>query len=159
MASHAFKSSVLREAAARGFINQNTDIEQLDLRLAEGPVTLYLGCDATAESLHVGHLIPIMLLRLFQKHGHRPIALVGGGTSKIGDPSFRSTIRPMLSEEALARNINGIRLSYAPYIRFGTQNNDGKLVDNAEWLDRLEYIPFLREIGRHFPMGRLLSLE
>jgi tyrosyl-tRNA synthetase len=157
--SHIFKSSVLCEAAARGFVNQSTDIERLDSRLAEGPVTLYLGCDATAESLHVGHLIPIMLLRLFQKHGHRSLALVGGGTSKIGDPSFRNTARPMLSKEELSRNIQGIRLSYAPYIRFGTQEGDGKLVDNADWLDNLEYIPFLREVGRHFPMGRLLALD
>ncbi|MDR2417364.1 MAG: tyrosine--tRNA ligase [Holosporales bacterium] len=159
MSSSVFKSSVLREAADRGFIHQSTDIKQLDGCLAEGPIALYLGCDATAESLHIGHLIPIMLLRLFQKHGHRPIALVGGGTSKIGDPSFRNTVRPMLSEEELSRNIQGIRLSYAPYIRFGAQSNDGKLVDNAEWLDQLEYIPFLREVGRHFPMGRLLSLD
>ncbi|MDR2412405.1 MAG: tyrosine--tRNA ligase [Holosporales bacterium] len=154
-----FLSPVLQEASERGFLYQGTDLARLDARLVEGPITLYLGVDATAESLHVGHLVPIMLLRLFQRHGHRPLALVGGGTSKIGDPSFRNTTRPMLSEEELARNIQGIHLSYAPYIRFGTRDHDGKLVDNADWLDRLEYIPFLREIGRHFPMGRLLSLD
>ncbi|MDR1267180.1 MAG: tyrosine--tRNA ligase [Holosporales bacterium] len=157
--SPSFRSSVLQEAWARGLIHQSTDLGRLDARLAEGPVSLYLGCDATAESLHVGHLLPIMLLRLFQKHGYRPVALVGGGTSKIGDPSFRNTARPILSEEALSKNVAGVRRSYEPYIRFGTAGNDGKLVDNAEWLDRLEYIPFLRDIGQHFPVGRLLSLD
>jgi tyrosyl-tRNA synthetase len=149
----------LREAAERGFIYQSTDIEQLDARLAQSPITLYMGSDATAESLHIGHLVPIMLLRLFQKHGHRPLALVGGGTSKIGDPSWRNTARPMLSEEALQKNTEGIRLSYRPYIRFGDKNNDGKIMNNAAWLDKLAYIPFVRDVGRHFPMGRLLSLD
>ncbi len=147
----------LAEARARGFLHQITDEAGLAARLSAGPVTAYIGFDCTADSLHVGHLLSIMLLRLFQKHGHRPIVLVGGGTSKVGDPSGKDEARQLLPEQVIEANKAGIRRSFAPFLDF----SDGRalMLDNAEWLDRLGYIPFLREIGRHFSVGRMLTMD
>ncbi len=149
----------LHEARARGFIHQTTDEAALAARLKAGPVTGYIGFDATADSLHVGHLVQIMLLRLFQKHGNRPIALVGGGTTKVGDPSFRDEARPLLTEAQIETNKAGIRRSYAAFLHFGEGPADAVMLDNAEWLDALHYVPFLREVGRHFSVNRMLTME
>jgi tyrosyl-tRNA synthetase len=149
----------LHEARARGFIHQTTDEAALAARLRQGSVAGYIGFDATADSLHVGHLVQIMLLRLFQKHGNRPVALVGGGTTKVGDPSFRDEARPLLTDERIEANKAGIRRSYAAFLRFGDGPADALMLDNAEWLDALHYIPFLRDVGRHFSVNRMLSME
>lgn len=147
----------LTEARARGFLHQITDEAALAARLKAGPVTAYIGFDCTADSLHVGHLLSIMLLRLFQKHGHRPIVLVGGGTTKVGDPSGKDEARQLLTEEAIEANKAGIRRSFASFLEFA----DGRalMLDNAEWLDRLGYIAFLRDVGRHFSVNRMLTMD
>jgi tyrosyl-tRNA synthetase len=152
-------SDFLHEARTRGFIHQTTDAEALAARLQAGPVAGYIGFDATADSLHVGHLVQIMLLRLFQRCGNRPIALVGGGTTRVGDPSFRDEARPLLTEEQIEVNKAGIRRSYAAFLRFGDGPTDALMLDNAEWLDALRYVPFLREVGRHFSVNRMLTME
>jgi tyrosyl-tRNA synthetase len=147
----------LTEARERGFLHQITDEPALSARLEAGPVTAYVGFDCTADSLHVGHLLSIMLLRLFQKHGHRPIVLVGGGTTKVGDPSGKDEARQLLSEAAIEANKAGIRRSFASFLDF----SEGRalMLDNAEWLDRLGYIAFLRDVGRHFSVNRMLSMD
>ena len=152
-------SEFLAEAKARGFVFQCTDEEALDAACAAGPIAGYAGFDLTAESLHVGHMIPIMLLRLFQKHGHRPVALMGGGTTRIGDPSFREEARQLLSGEQIAKNLIGIRANIEAFITFGDGLNDAVLVNNADWLDRLSYIEMLREVGVHFSVNRMLSFD
>jgi tyrosyl-tRNA synthetase len=153
------RSDFLAVAAERGFIHQCTDTEVLDARLAAGPMTAYLGYDCTADSLHVGHLLGIMLLRLYQKSGHKPIALIGGGTTRIGDPSFRDEARPLLSDAEIARNIAGIRQAFAKFLKFGDGPSDAIMVNNADWLDELRYIPLLRDIGRHFSVNRMLTQD
>jgi len=153
-----FRSEFLQAAQARGFIHQITDPEGLDARLASGKqMVAYIGFDATADSLHVGHLFQIMTLRLFQRCGHRPLALMGGGTTKIGDPSGKDEARKLLSEADIAANVASIKRSFDNYLDFG----DGKalMVDNAEWLDKLLYIPLLRDIGRHFSVNRMLTMD
>jgi tyrosyl-tRNA synthetase len=119
----------------------------------------YLGIDITAKSLHVGHLIPIFLLRLFQKHGHKPVMLVGGGTTKIGDPSFKNAARPILTDEEISENMEGIKSCLIPFLKFGNGDSDAVLVNNADWLDELKYIPFLREIGKYFSVNRMIGFE
>jgi tyrosyl-tRNA synthetase len=154
----SLKSEFLREAKARGFIHQITDEAALDAKLASGtPQLAYIGFDATADSLHAGSLVQIMLLRLFQRTGHRPVVLMGGGTTKIGDPSGKDEVRKLLSDEDIAGNIRGIRRIFDKYLTFG----DGRAVsvDNAEWLDGLKYIPLLREVGRHFSVNRMLTMD
>ncbi|MCX7932264.1 MAG: tyrosine--tRNA ligase [Rhodovarius sp.] len=146
-------------ARARGFIHQITDEEGLARRLRAGPVSAYVGYDCTADSLHVGHLLSIMLLRWFQACGHRPVVLMGGGTTKIGDPSGRDETRQLLSEETIEANKRSIRRTFAPFLRFGEGPSDAIMLDNAEWLDELRYIPFLREVGRHFSVNRMLSMD
>jgi tyrosyl-tRNA synthetase len=153
------KSEFLTEAKARGFVFQCTDEAALDELCAVGPIAGYAGFDLTADSLHVGHMIPIMLLRLFQKHGHRPVALMGGGTTRIGDPSFREEARQLLSDEQIARNLVGIRKNIEAFISFGDGPGDAVLVNNADWLDRLGYIELLREVGVHFSVNRMLSFD
>ncbi|MCA0448428.1 MAG: tyrosine--tRNA ligase [Proteobacteria bacterium] len=153
-----FRSEFLQAAQARGFIHQITDPEGLDARLASGKqMVAYIVFDATADSLHVGHLFQIMTLRLFQRCGHRPLALMGGGTTKIGDPSGKDEARKLLSDADIAANVASIKRSFDNYLDFG----DGKalMVDNAEWLDKLLYIPLLREIGRHFSVNRMLTMD
>ncbi|MDR2268422.1 MAG: tyrosine--tRNA ligase [Holosporaceae bacterium] len=154
-----YKSSFLNEAEARGFFYQSTNLEAMDEFLTVEGKFGYLGFDITAKSLHVGHLIPIFLLRLFQKHGHRPIVLVGGGTTKIGDPSFKNGARPILSDEEIASNLKGIKSCLSPFLKFGDGDSSAVMVNNADWLDRLEYIPFLRSIGKYFSINRIFGFE
>lgn len=154
-----FKSSFMQEAQARGFIYQGSDLEGLDAKMAAGPITAYLGFDATAKSLHVGNLVQIMLLRLLQKHGHKPLVLMGGGTTRIGDPSFRDSERPLLDEALVEANIKSIGRVFAKFVRFGEQGNDAIYLNNADWLLGLNYIDFLREIGSQFSVNRMLSFD
>jgi tyrosyl-tRNA synthetase len=155
----AVKSDFLSIAFERGFVQDCTDPEALDRVLREGRVTAYVGYDCTADSLHVGSLVSIMLLRLFQRCGHRPIVLMGGGTTKIGDPSGKDEQRQLLTEEQIGRNMAGIRSVFEKYLRFGDGPTDALMADNAEWLDRLGYIEFLREVGRHFTINRMLTFD
>ena len=153
------KSPFLTTARERGYFNQCTDEAALDALLLAGPVTAYLGYDCTADSLHIGHLVGIMLLRLYQKSGHKPIALMGGGTTRIGDPSFRDEARPLLNDDQIARNMAGIRTTFAKFLTFGDGPTDALMVNNADWLDELKYIPLLRDIGRHFSVNRMLTQD
>ena len=152
-------SAFLGEAEARGFVFQCTDSAALDAALLAGVVSGYAGFDLTADSLHVGHMIQIMLLRLLQRHGHRPVALLGGGTSRIGDPSFREEARLLLDDAAIERNRQGIRHILQGMLRFGDGPNDAILADNAEWLDALGYVDLLREVGVHFSVSRMLGFD
>jgi tyrosyl-tRNA synthetase len=153
------KSEFLRVMMDRGFLADCTDYQALDEAFVKGIVPGYIGFDATATSLHVGSLIQIMMLRWLQKCGGKPIALMGGGTTKIGDPSFRADERPLLTDVQIASNIDGIKRAFAPYVTFGDRPADAVMVNNAEWLDKLNYIGFLRDIGRHFSVNRMLSFE
>jgi tyrosyl-tRNA synthetase len=157
-------SPFLAEATARGFIHQCTDEAALDAALLTpapggGPVGGYIGFDCTADSLHVGSLVQIMLLRLMQKHGHRPVALMGGGTTRIGDPSGKDEARQMLDDAAIAHNMRGIQACIAPFVRFGDGPTDAILPNNAEWLDRLGWIDLLRDVGPHFTINRMLTFD
>ena len=153
------KSDFLQVMIERGFLADCTDYQGLDEAFIKGVVPGYIGFDATATSLHVGSLIQIMLLRWLQKTGGKPIVLMGGGTTKIGDPSFRADERPLLTDDQIGTNIAGIKRAFAPYVRFGDGPTDATMVNNAEWLDGLNYIGFLRDIGRHFSVNRMLSFE
>jgi tyrosyl-tRNA synthetase len=153
------RSDFLRALIERGFMHQCSDLETLDKALGAGRVTAYVGYDATAPSLHVGNLLSVMMLRWLQRTGHRPIVLMGGGTTKIGDPSGRDESRKLLSAEDIAANIASIRRAFEPFLEFGSRKTDALLVNNSEWLDQLEYISFLREIGRHFSVNRMLSFD
>jgi len=154
-----YKSDLLRQLDQRGYIHQLTDAEGLDALAAREVVPGYIGFDATAPSLHVGSLVQIMMLRRLQQAGHKPIVLMGGGTSKIGDPSFKDEARKLLTPETINANIASIRRVFQRFLTFGDGPADAVLLDNAEWLDRLEYIPFLREIGQHFSVNRMLSFD
>ena len=153
------RSAFLATALERGFVHQCTDLDALDDRLSAGRVTAYVGYDCTADSLHVGSLLSIMLLRLLQKSGHKPIVLMGGGTTRIGDPSFRDAARPLLDDAEIARNMAGIRKVFTRFIDFGDGPNDAVMVNNADWLDELRYIPLLRDVGRHFSVNRMLTQD
>jgi tyrosyl-tRNA synthetase len=153
------KSEFLREAIARGFMHQCTDLDALDALLSKGRLTAYIGFDLTATSLHVGSLVSIMLLRLLQRTGHKPIVLMGGGTTKVGDPSFRTESRPMLSEAEIAANKTSILRCFDKFVRFGPGATDAVMVDNADWLDTLNYMSFLRDYGRFFSVNRMLSFD
>ena len=158
MAEH--RSEFLRAVTERGFVHQCTDTEALDAKLADGtPVTCYIGFDCTADSLHVGNLLQIMLLRWFQGCGHKPIVLMGGGTTKVGDPSGKDEGRQLLSEERIAANKAGIQVAFEKFLSFGDGPTDAVMMDNADWLDELRYIPFLRDYGRHFSVNRMLSFD
>ena len=148
--------SVIRE---RGFIHQVTDEPALAAHFAKGPVSGYIGFDATADSLHVGHLVQIMLLRWLAATGNRPVVLMGGGTTKIGDPSGRDETRLILTEERIAANKDGIRQAFTNFLSFGDTPGTAIMLDNDEWLAPLAYIPFLREVGRHFSVNRMLSMD
>ncbi|MFN3389166.1 MAG: tyrosine--tRNA ligase [Allosphingosinicella sp.] len=154
-----YASDLLRLLDARGYIHQLTDAEGLDALAAKEIVPGYIGFDATAPSLHVGSLVQIMMLRRLQQAGHKPIVLMGGGTSKIGDPSFKDEARKLLTDETIQANIASIKRVFERFLTFGDGPTDAVLLDNAEWLDRLEYIPFLREIGQHFSVNRMLSFD
>ncbi len=158
MAYHP-KSDFLRVMIERGFLADCTDYQGLDEALVKGVVPAYIGFDATATSLHVGSLIQIMMLRWLQKTGHKPIVLMGGGTTKVGDPSFRADERPLLTEDQINGNIEGIKQVFSHYVSFGDAAADAIMVNNAEWLDGLNYLEFLRDVGRHFSVNRMLSFE
>ncbi|RFD18600.1 tyrosine--tRNA ligase [Komagataeibacter melaceti] len=153
------KSEFLREAEARGFIFQCTDMEALDAAMQSGPVGGYIGFDPTADSLHVGSLIQIMMLRLLHRHGHRAVALVGGGTAKIGDPSFREEARKLMTQETIATNLRGVEGCLRQFLPLGEGPKDALLTNNADWLDRLSYIDLLRDVGIHFSVNRMLSFD
>jgi tyrosyl-tRNA synthetase len=149
----------LSEAAARGFIFQCTDREALAERMRAGPIAAYIGFDCTADSLHVGSLVQIMILRLLQKHGHKPVVLMGGGTTRIGDPSGKDESRQMLTDAMIADNMAGIRRCFAPFLRFGEATSDAMMVNNADWLDALSYIGLLRDVGTHFTVNRMMTFD
>lgn len=153
------KSDFMQVMIERGFLADCTDYQGLDDALVQGVVPGYIGFDATAKSLHVGSLIQIMMLRWLQKTGHKPITLMGGGTTKVGDPSFRADERPLLTEDAINDNISGIKQVFSKYIQYGDGETDALMLNNAEWLDGLNYLEFLRDIGRHFSVNRMLSFE
>ncbi len=153
------KSDFIKVMIERGFLADCTDYQGLDEALMQGVVPAYIGFDATAKSLHVGSLIQIMMLRWLQKTGHKPITLMGGGTTKVGDPSFRADERPLLTADQIDDNIAGIKQVFAKYVSYGDAPNDALMLNNAEWLDHLNYLDFLRDIGRHFSVNRMLSFE
>ena len=153
------KSEFIATMMERGFLADCTDYQGLDDALSNGVVPAYIGYDATAKSLHVGHLMNIMVLRWLQKTGHKPITLMGGGTTKVGDPSGKDEMRKMLSVEQINANADSIRNVFAKYISYGDGPTDSPLVNNADWLDELKYVEFLRDIGKHFTVNRLLSFE
>src|ERR1700761_8274482 len=155
----SYQSHLLRLLDERGYIHQITDAEGLDDLATRQIVPGYIGFDPTAPSLHVGSLVQIMMLRRLQQSGHKPIVVMGGGTGKIGDPSFKDEARKLLTVETLNENIASIRRVFERFLTFGNGPSDAIMVDNAEWLDKLEYIPFLREIGQHFSINRMLSFD
>jgi tyrosyl-tRNA synthetase len=152
----AYKSDFLHILAARGFIHQVSDADGLDAKAGAGPITAYVGFDATAPSLHIGNLLTIMMLRWLQRTGHRPIALMGGGTSKIGDPSGKDTSRTLLASAQIEANIASIRSVFSRFLDFGA---GAVMANNADWLDQLHYIPFLRDVGRHFTINKMLTFD
>ncbi len=152
-------SPFLQEARARGFVFQCTDEEALSAALEAGIVAGYIGFDLTADSLHVGSLVQIMLMRLMQKHGHKPVVLMGGGTTRIGDPSGRDESRRMMTDEQITANIAGIQASIAPFVQFGDGPTDALLLNNADWLDKLGWIDLLRDVGPHFTVNRMLTFD
>jgi tyrosyl-tRNA synthetase len=155
----AYRSSLMRLLDERGYIHQVTDAAALDALAEKEVVSAYIGFDATASSLHVGSLVQIMMLRRLQQAGHRPIVLMGGGTTKVGDPSGKDESRKLLTSEQIDANIAGIRRAFEHFLTFGDGPTDAIMVNNAEWLDTLEYIPFLREVGRHFTINRMLTFD
>src|SRR5438309_6691483 len=154
-----YRSKLMRLLDERGYIHQVTDPGALDALAKKEVVTAYIGFDATAPSLHVGSLVQIMMLRRLQQAGHRPIVLMGGGTTKVGDPSGKDESRQLLSEEKIASNIAGIHRVFERFLTFGDGPSDAITVNNADWLDTLEYIPFLRDIGPHFTINRMLTFD
>jgi tyrosyl-tRNA synthetase len=152
-------SEFLRVLSERGYIHQQTDAAGLDQRALSSIVTAYIGFDATADSLHVGSLVQIMLLRRLQQTGHRPIVLMGGGTTKVGDPSGRDETRQLLTDEQINSNIAGIREIFGHFLRFDESPTGAIMVNNDDWLSTLQYIPFLRDIGRHFSINRMLTMD
>jgi tyrosyl-tRNA synthetase len=155
----ALKSDFLRTLEERGFVHQISDAAALDAKCLAGPITAYIGFDCTADSLHVGSLVQIMLLRWLQKTGHKPIVLMGGGTTKVGDPSGKDESRQLLTDAQINANMAGIRSVFAKYLKFGDGRTDAIMANNADWLDKLAYIPFLRDIGRHFTINRMLTFD
>ncbi len=153
------KSPFLRTVYERGYVQDSTDRDALDARLATGPLTAYIGFDCTADSLHVGSLIQIMLLRRWQQTGNKPIVLMGGGTTQIGDPSGKDSSRQLLTKDEIARNKTSIQRVFARFLKFGDGPSDAIMADNADWLDGLSYIPFLREVGRHFSVNRMQTFD
>lgn len=155
----AHQSEFLRTLADRGYIHQITDAAALDAKAHSGIVTGYIGFDATADSLHVGNLVGIMLLRRLQQAGHRPIVLMGGGTTKVGDPSGKTETRQLLGDEQINANIASIKETFRNYLRFDDSPTGAIMVNNDDWLSGLEYIPFLRDIGKHFTINRMLTMD
>ena len=155
----SYTSELLTLLEERGYIHQLTDAEGLDALAARQVVPGYIGFDPTAPSLHVGSMVQIMLLRRLQQAGHKPIVVMGGGTGKIGDPSFKDEARSLMTDDRIAANVASIRTIFERFLTFGDGPSDAIMVDNAEWLDRLEYVPFLREVGQHFSVNRMLSFD
>ncbi|WP_242416832.1 tyrosine--tRNA ligase [Sphingomonas panni] len=155
----AYTSDLLNTLSERGYIHQLTDAAGLDALASRQVVPGYIGFDPTAPSLHVGSLVQIMLLRRMQQTGHKPIVLMGGGTGKIGDPSFKDEARKLLAEDGISANVASIKRIFERFLTFGDGPSDAVMVDNADWLDQLEYIPFLREVGQHFSVNRMLSFD
>ncbi|MBP6030155.1 MAG: tyrosine--tRNA ligase [Sphingobium sp.] len=154
-----YRSDLLRLLSSRGYIHQITDAEGLDALATQQIVPGYIGFDATAPSLHVGSLVQIMMLRRMQQAGHKPIVLMGGGTTKVGDPSGKDESRKMLSSEDIDNNISSIKRVFERFLTFGDGPTDALMVNNADWLDALEYVPFLRDIGRHFTINRMMTFD
>jgi tyrosyl-tRNA synthetase len=155
----AYKSDFLNVLASRGFVHQISEPEALDARAASSTITGYIGFDCTAPSLHVGSLLPIMMLYWMQQTGHRPIALMGGGTTRVGDPSGKDESRRILTDEIIAQNLTGIRAIFSKFLKFGEGPSDALMANNADWLNTLNYIDFLRDVGRHFSVNRMLSFD
>ena len=155
----AYKSDFLRVLSERGFIHQVSEPEALDARAAAGPITAYIGYDCTAPSLHIGHLLPTMMLYWMQQTGHRPIALMGGGTTRVGDPSGKDESRKILTDEIINENLKSIRKTFDKFLKFGTGPKDAVMANNADWLNSLNYIDMLRDVGRHFSVNRMLSFD
>lgn len=153
------QNELLKELQARGFINQTSNIDGLNDALNAGKITAYLGSDPTADSLHVGHLVPVMMMRWLQKYGHRPITLVGGATGRIGDPSGRDSGRPMMTEEILAKNVAGLKKSFSKFFKFGDGPSDAIMVDNYDWMKNYSHLDFLRDFGTDFTVPRMLSMD
>jgi tyrosyl-tRNA synthetase len=155
------QSPFLRDFVARGYLHQCTAMEELDALAMPGkpPLVAYIGFDATADSLHVGSLVQIMMLRLLQKSGGKPVVLMGGGTTKVGDPTGRDDMRKVLSDADIARNIAGIKQIFSKFLKFGDGPTDAIMVNNADWLDKLNYLEFLRDYGRHFSVNRMLGFD
>jgi tyrosyl-tRNA synthetase len=154
-----FKSEFLRTLSERGYVHQITDAAELDARAHAGVISAYIGFDATADSLHIGNLVQIMLLRRLQQAGHRPIVLMGGGTTKIGDPSGRDETRQLLTDQQINANIAGIRETFARFLDFNDSPSGAIMANNDDWLSGLQYIAFLRDIGRHFTINRMLTMD
>ncbi|NQW02178.1 MAG: tyrosine--tRNA ligase [Rhodospirillales bacterium] len=154
-----YKSEFIELVQERGYLHQCTDLEKLDSLAAQTSITAYIGFDCTAPSLHAGSLVSIMLLRHFQKSGHKPIVLMGGGTTKVGDPSGKDDTRKLLDDKAIAANMAGIKDVFAKFLKFGDGPTDAVMVNNADWLDHLQYIDFLRDYGRHFSVNRMLTFD
>jgi len=153
------KNELLQELEARGFINQTSNMDGLNDALNSGKICAYLGSDPTADSLHVGHLVPVMMMRWLQKYGHKPIMLVGGATGRIGDPSGRDTGRPMMTDETLAKNIAGLKKSYSKFLKFGDGASDAIIVDNYDWMKNYSHLDFLAQYGTDFTVPHMLSME
>ena len=153
------KSEFLKTLISRGYMHQATNLDGLDRLAEQQPISAYIGFDCTANSLHVGSLIQIMMLRLLQRTGHKPIVLMGGGTTKVGDPSGKDEARPLLSDQDIEQNKQGIKKIFEKYLTFGDGPTDALMVDNAEWLDQLAYIRFLRDFGSHFSINRMMGME
>ena len=153
------KSDLIQIFSERGYIHQATDLEAIDTHAATSIIPTYIGFDCTADSLHVGSLVQIMMLRILQKCGHKPIVLMGGGTTKVGDPSGKDSARPLLSDQDIETNKNGIKKVFEKYLTFGDAPADALMVDNADWLDTLHYIRFLRDFGAHFSINRMMGME
>ena len=153
------QNELLNELQARGFINQTSNLDGLNDALNAGKITAYLGSDPTADSLHVGHLVPVMMMRWLQKYGHRPIALVGGATGRIGDPSGRDSGRPMMTEDVLAKNVAGLKRSFSKFLRFDDAENGAIMVDNYDWMKTYSHLDFLRDFGTDFTVPRMLSMD
>ena len=153
------KSEFLKTLISRGYMHQATNLDGLDRLAEQQPISAYIGFDCTANSLHVGSLIQIMMLRLLQRTGHKPIVLMGGGTTKVGDPSGKDEARPLLSDQDIEQNKQGIKKIFEKYLTFGDGPTDALMVDNSEWLDQLAYIRFLRDFGSHFSINRMMGME
>jgi tyrosyl-tRNA synthetase len=157
--SGPFKSEFLQVMSERGFIHQGTDLDELDALMRDQTITGYIGFDMTADSLHVGNLVQVMLLRWLQKTGHRPLVLIGGGTTKVGDPSGKDGMRQCLTDEQIQENLLSIQKVFGQFIQFGEGKTDALMMNNNEWLSSLNYLEFLRDFGRHFSINRMMTFD